>query len=184
MAPPRAAAAAGSPPAPRPSSRPPPPPPPRPPPETEGPEPESSEQQDADSLWLQTLSERELDLLISIRELAVTRATDAGHPELAGRFHLRTLRALGVILLEDFKSRLHGSTSVNTNTFDRLALLRDPDVDVPAHRSDSDPEIVRTGEGQPVPDQINRKRKQTQNETHDEGALGPKKRKMEETRDD
>jgi hypothetical protein len=79
-----------------------------------GSEPES---QDADLQWLQTLAEPELvrllppsslntdefqsltvhicmqDLMISLKELAVTQAAD---PCLARRFHLRTLRALGV----------------------------------------------------------------------------------------
>jgi len=36
-------------------------------------------------------------VLVSLRELAVTRATNAGHPALADTvFHLRALRALGI----------------------------------------------------------------------------------------
>ncbi|XP_062233995.1 uncharacterized protein LOC133931181 isoform X2 [Phragmites australis] len=149
-----------------------------------GSEPETSQQQDADARWLETLSETELDLLISLKELAVTRATNAGHPKLADRFHLRTLRALGIVLLENFKGRLQESTSVNTNMFERLALLSDPDVDVSAHRSNFEPQVVRPSENQPVANGVNRKRKQMQDEPHEEGTLSPKKRRMDEAREE
>ncbi|AQK67438.1 hypothetical protein ZEAMMB73_Zm00001d014889 [Zea mays] len=82
----------------------------------------------ADARWLETLSEPELDVLVSLREVAVTRASDAGHPGLADTvFHLRALRALGVVLLEELKERLRQS-SADANVLDRSALLDDPEA--------------------------------------------------------
>lgn len=98
----------------------------------------SSRQQD--SQWLATLSEPELDLLISLKDLAATRAKNAGHPRLADKFDLRTLRALGIVLLQNFKERLK-ETSVDPNILDRLALLSDSGADFT--NSGSDSEVVR-----------------------------------------
>ncbi|KAF8697649.1 hypothetical protein HU200_035840 [Digitaria exilis] len=109
----------------------------------------------ADKRWLQTLSEPELDLLIGLKELAVTRASNAGHPHLADRvFHLRALRALAFVLLEECKERLRQASSVNnTSMLERLALLDDPDHE----------EVVRPGEDlMPVPTAVRKKRKQMQ----------------------
>ncbi|KAL6603366.1 hypothetical protein ACP70R_043727 [Stipagrostis hirtigluma subsp. patula] len=167
MAPPRAATAES--PSPAAPSPPPPPPPaaagdppvsPPPPAATGAAEPESSQQQDPDLLWLQTLSEPELDVLISIKEQAVKRATDAGNPNAARRLHLRMLRAFGNVLLQDFRQRLKGTTPININMFDRLSLLSDPGADVPTHMSNREPEVVTPSQDQPMQNGANRKRKQ------------------------
>nr|CAB3469455.1 unnamed protein product [Digitaria exilis] len=120
---------------------------------------ERKKRQDAeDKRWLQTLSEPELDLLIGLKELAVTRASNAGHPHLADRvFHLRALRALAFVLLEECKERLRQASSVNnTSMLERLALLDDPDPD-PDH------EVVRPCQDlMPVPAAVRKKRKKMQ----------------------
>ncbi|XP_066375478.1 uncharacterized protein [Miscanthus floridulus] len=124
----------------------------------------------ADAMWLQTLSETELDVLVSLRELAVTRATNAGHPALADTvFHLRALRALGIVLVEELKERLRQS-SANANVLDRLALLNDPEAE--AVRPSQDHQM-------PVPSGIHKKRKQRQVQDgwDAEGAQSPKRQK-------
>ncbi|TYI77899.1 hypothetical protein E1A91_D06G173700v1 [Gossypium mustelinum] len=49
-----------------------------------------------DANWLCSLSESELDLLISLKKLALKRASAIGHVQLAKKFNLKMLRALGV----------------------------------------------------------------------------------------
>ncbi|XP_021305828.1 uncharacterized protein LOC8066394 isoform X2 [Sorghum bicolor] len=112
------------------------------------------------------------DVLVSLRELAVTRATNAGHPALADTvFHLRALRALGIVLVEELKERLRQS-SANANVLDRLALLSDPEA-----------EVVRPSQDRqmPVPNGIHKKRKkQVQDGWDGEGAPSTKRRKPRE----
>ncbi|PPS16119.1 hypothetical protein GOBAR_AA04461 [Gossypium barbadense] len=48
-----------------------------------------------DANWLCSLSESELDLLISLKKLALKRASAIGHVQLAKKFDLKMLRALG-----------------------------------------------------------------------------------------
>ncbi|OEL26146.1 hypothetical protein BAE44_0012836 [Dichanthelium oligosanthes] len=107
----------------------------------------------ADTRWLQTLSEPELGLLIGLKELAVTRASNAGHPDLADKvFHLRALRALAYVLLEELKERL-GQASVNTSMLQGLALLNDLDPEEEV--------VVRPSQHvMPMPNVIHKKRKQ------------------------
>ncbi|RLN11737.1 hypothetical protein C2845_PM09G24720 [Panicum miliaceum] len=126
------------------------------------PESESKTRQDAeDTRWLQTLSEPELGLLIGLKEVAVTRASSAGHPDLADKvFHVRALRALAFVLLEELKERLR-QASVNTSMLEKLAL-----------QNDHDPEDVM-----PMPNGINKKRKQMQDGCDGEDAQSPKRRK-------
>ncbi|CAN6192513.1 unnamed protein product [Urochloa humidicola] len=129
------------------------------------PESESKTRQAAaDTRWLQTLSEPELGLLISLKELAVTRASSAGHPrDLADKvFHLRALRAL------ESKQRLRQASSVNTSMFERLALLNDPDPEEV---------VIPSQDAIPMPNGIHGKRKHTQDRCHGEGAQRPKRRK-------
>ncbi|CAN6192510.1 unnamed protein product [Urochloa humidicola] len=135
------------------------------------PESESKTRQAAaDTRWLQTLSEPELGLLISLKELAVTRASSAGHPrDLADKvFHLRALRALAFVLLEESKQRLRQASSVNTSMFERLALLNDPDPEEV---------VIPSQDAIPMPNGIHGKRKHTQDRCHGEGAQRPKRRK-------
>ncbi|KAG8050041.1 hypothetical protein GUJ93_ZPchr0009g1353 [Zizania palustris] len=104
-----------------------------------------------DSRWLQTLSDPELDLLITLKDLATSGQASRACAHL---YHLRTLRVLGIALLENIKQRL-GETSVNVdpNVFDRLALLSDPDVNLPCIGSDSESEPVgsKPSEDRPTP---------------------------------
>ncbi|CDY68700.1 BnaCnng60160D [Brassica napus] len=53
-----------------------------------------------DISWLCSLSEPELDLLISLKKLAIQRAEITDHYELADHFDLKLLRALGFVLME------------------------------------------------------------------------------------
>ncbi|CAL5050303.1 unnamed protein product [Urochloa decumbens] len=137
------------------------------------PESESKTRQAAaDTRWLQTLSEPELGLLISLKELAATRAFNAGHPDLVDKvFHLRALRALAFVLLEESKERLRQASSVSTSMLlDRLALLNDPDPD-------PDGVVIPSQEVIPMPNGIHRKRKHMQDRCHGEGAQSVLKRR-------
>ncbi|KAK3164320.1 hypothetical protein QOZ80_1AG0015980 [Eleusine coracana subsp. coracana] len=130
-------------------------------------EPES---QDAYTRWLETLSEPELDLVISLKELAVTQAA---HFDLSQRFHLRTLRALGTVLLQHFGDRLKQNSG--RLELDRLALLRDPDVDAPTNR----PEVPGSNKVQSMSNGVHKKRKRLQHGSDEESASNSKKRNME-----
>ncbi|CAK9147298.1 unnamed protein product [Ilex paraguariensis] len=55
-----------------------------------------------DVRWLCSLSESELDFLISLKMLVIQRAKKIGQEALANKFDLRMLRALGFILMEHF----------------------------------------------------------------------------------
>ena len=106
----------------------------------------------------------------------MTRASNAGHPDLADRvFHVRALRALGIsppcfsslppkyyakfivdfaafVLLEELKERLR-QASVNTSMLETLALLNGHDHE----------EVVRPSQDvMPMPNGIKKKRKQMQ----------------------
>ncbi|XP_058213981.1 uncharacterized protein LOC131325649 isoform X1 [Rhododendron vialii] len=59
-----------------------------------------------DVRWLCSLSESELDLLISLKEMVLRRAKIIGHDSLAKKFDLKMLRALGFILMEHLKGQL------------------------------------------------------------------------------
>ncbi|CAM0871790.1 unnamed protein product [Alopecurus aequalis] len=96
------------------------------------------------------------DFLISLKMLAVKRAETAGRPHLADAFDLRTLRALGIVLLESFKERLK-ETSVDPAILDNLALTRDSDVN--ASDSGSDSEVFRSRKYQPTANSVKKKRK-------------------------
>ncbi|GLT59950.1 hypothetical protein SLA2020_327430 [Shorea laevis] len=59
-----------------------------------------------DVSWLCSLSESELDMLISLKMLAIQRAKVIGHYELAEKFDLKMLRALGFVLTEYVKENV------------------------------------------------------------------------------
>ncbi|KAK2982254.1 hypothetical protein RJ640_016384 [Escallonia rubra] len=63
--------------------------------------------------WLCSLSESELDLLISLKQMVLQRAKPIGHESLAKKFDLKMLRALGFILLEHLRVRLKDSSSIS-----------------------------------------------------------------------
>uniref|UniRef100_A0A453TDM9 Gamma-tubulin complex component n=3 Tax=Aegilops tauschii subsp. strangulata TaxID=200361 RepID=A0A453TDM9_AEGTS len=131
---------------------------------------ESSASTEEESRWLAALSESELDLLVSLKLLAVKRAETSGRPHLADAFDLRTLRALGVVLLEDFKQRLREETSLDAILLDRLALSRDPDADCTVSCNSSDSKVFRQhSKDQPIkPSGVKKKRKRTHDGRHGE----------------
>ncbi|EXB75144.1 hypothetical protein L484_025920 [Morus notabilis] len=59
-----------------------------------------------DVTWLCSLSESELDMLISLKMLVVQRAKIVGYDKLAHKFNLKMLRALGLILMEYLKEKV------------------------------------------------------------------------------
>ncbi|XP_035545367.1 uncharacterized protein LOC109004735 isoform X2 [Juglans regia] len=58
-----------------------------------------------DVTWLCSLSESELDMLISLKIMLIQRAKVIGHESLAENFDLKILRALGFILMEYLKGK-------------------------------------------------------------------------------
>ncbi|KAJ7942847.1 Gamma-tubulin complex component protein, partial [Quillaja saponaria] len=56
-----------------------------------------------DVRWLCSLSESELDFLICLKMLVIQRSKVIGHAELANKFDLKTLRAMGLVLIEYVK---------------------------------------------------------------------------------
>ncbi|XVE51716.1 hypothetical protein DITRI_Ditri02bG0063400 [Diplodiscus trichospermus] len=65
-----------------------------------------------DVSWLCSLSESELDLLISLKKLAMKRASVIGHVQLAKKFDLNMLRALALSLMECLKEKLKDSSTI------------------------------------------------------------------------
>ncbi|KAK3188849.1 hypothetical protein Dsin_028410 [Dipteronia sinensis] len=59
-----------------------------------------------DASWLCSLSESEIDMLINLKLLVLQRAKIIGHEDLANKFDLKMLRALGLILMEYFKGKV------------------------------------------------------------------------------
>ncbi|XP_074284685.1 uncharacterized protein LOC141609803 [Silene latifolia] len=59
-----------------------------------------------DVSWLHSLSESEIDLLISLKDIVVQRAKVVGHESLADKFDLKMLRALGFILIQHVKGQI------------------------------------------------------------------------------
>ncbi|KAJ0016642.1 hypothetical protein Pint_11591 [Pistacia integerrima] len=88
-----------------------------------------SENRIEDVSWLCSLSESELDMLISLKVLVLQRAKIIGHEELAEKFDLKMLRALGLILMEyskqKFKDLSHIPGSAEPSSFiDGCNLLK------------------------------------------------------------
>ncbi|XP_015583311.1 uncharacterized protein LOC107262379 isoform X2 [Ricinus communis] len=63
--------------------------------------------------WLCSLTESELDLLISLKTLVIQRAKVIGHEELAAKFDLKMLRALALVLMEYTKGNIKSSTHIS-----------------------------------------------------------------------
>ncbi|KAH7537125.1 hypothetical protein FEM48_Zijuj03G0058600 [Ziziphus jujuba var. spinosa] len=59
-----------------------------------------------DLSWLCSLSESELDMLISLKLLVLQRAKIIGNEELAQKFDLKMLRALVLVLMEYAKEKV------------------------------------------------------------------------------
>ncbi|KAL7603175.1 hypothetical protein Lser_V15G15813 [Lactuca serriola] len=62
-----------------------------------------------DVRWLCSLSESELDLLVSLKEMAIQRASFIGHESLANNFDLKKLRDLSFLLMQVQKQQLKES---------------------------------------------------------------------------
>ncbi|KAG8660881.1 uncharacterized protein LOC110606348 [Manihot esculenta] len=56
--------------------------------------------------WLCTLSESELDMLISLKMLVIQRAKVLGYEDLAMKFDLKVLRTLAFVLMEYLKGNV------------------------------------------------------------------------------
>uniref|UniRef100_A0A9I9DRZ1 Uncharacterized protein n=1 Tax=Cucumis melo TaxID=3656 RepID=A0A9I9DRZ1_CUCME len=78
-----------------------------------------------DISWLCSLSESELDLLISIKMLVLQRAKAIGHENLAEKFDLKTLRTIGFVLMEHLKGELRTSdvTDLSQSALNACNLL-------------------------------------------------------------
>ncbi|CAA0344084.1 hypothetical protein AtNW77_Chr1g0082691 [Arabidopsis thaliana] len=76
-----------------------------------------------DLTWFCSLSESELDLLISLKKLAIQRAKISGHQELADKFDLKLLRSLGLVLMEHARKRVQNDTSLAPSVVHQLRLL-------------------------------------------------------------
>lgn len=81
-----------------------------------------------DVKWLCSLSESELDMLISLKKLALQRAKAVGHESLAQKFDLKMLRALGFILMQQIKGKVNDLQVAgligSNNLFDGCNLLK------------------------------------------------------------
>uniref|UniRef100_A0A1J3GP46 Uncharacterized protein n=1 Tax=Noccaea caerulescens TaxID=107243 RepID=A0A1J3GP46_NOCCA len=75
-----------------------------------------------DITWFCSLSESELDLLISLKKLAVQRAKISGQEEIAEKFDLKMLRALGLVLMDYFRKRVQDDTSLAASVVHQLRL--------------------------------------------------------------
>ncbi|XP_074562786.1 uncharacterized protein LOC141819355 [Curcuma longa] len=78
-------------------------------------EPRSDGGAGRDMEWLATLSEIELDFLISLKELVIRRATTIGHKHLADKFDVKMLRGLGIVMLEYAKNHTESVQSPSLN---------------------------------------------------------------------
>ncbi|XP_068649382.1 uncharacterized protein [Aristolochia californica] len=73
-----------------------------------------------DAAWLSTLSESEIDLLVSLKKLVIQRASVIGEEKLIENFDLRMLRSLGIVLIEVLKERLESKSLVSSMEASRL----------------------------------------------------------------
>uniref|UniRef100_A0A7N0UDH0 Uncharacterized protein n=2 Tax=Kalanchoe fedtschenkoi TaxID=63787 RepID=A0A7N0UDH0_KALFE len=77
-----------------------------------------------DVTWLCSLTESELDMLISLRKMVIQRAKVIGHTDLANKIDLKMLRALGFILMEYCKAQMRDQGLAGSDAFlDKCNLL-------------------------------------------------------------
>ncbi|KAI4375555.1 hypothetical protein MLD38_013411 [Melastoma candidum] len=60
----------------------------------------------SDAAWLCSLTESELDFLVSLKTLVIQRAENMGVAFLAERFDLKMLRALGLLLMDHLQGNI------------------------------------------------------------------------------
>ncbi|XP_034210704.1 uncharacterized protein LOC117623819 isoform X1 [Prunus dulcis] len=70
-----------------------------------------------DVSWLCSLSESELDMLISLKSIVLQRARMIGHEELANNFDLKMLRALAFVLMECIRDKVKDLTLAESAAF-------------------------------------------------------------------
>ncbi|XP_061343119.1 uncharacterized protein LOC133289235 [Gastrolobium bilobum] len=66
-----------------------------------------------DVTWLCSLSESEIDMLISLKLLIIQRAKMIGCDELANKFDLKMIRAIALVLMEHLKTELKDSLLIS-----------------------------------------------------------------------
>ncbi|KAG9128886.1 hypothetical protein Leryth_009622 [Lithospermum erythrorhizon] len=69
-----------------------------------------------DVRWLCSLTDSELDLLISLKCLAIQRAKRIGHIQLAEKFNLKVLRGLSFVMMENLKRQLNELPSTSASS--------------------------------------------------------------------
>ncbi|XP_057431804.1 uncharacterized protein LOC130724555 isoform X2 [Lotus japonicus] len=72
----------------------------------------SSETRVEDVAWLCSLSESEIDMLISLKLLIIRRAKMIGCKELANKFDLKMLRVIAFVLMEHLKAEVKDSSLI------------------------------------------------------------------------
>ncbi|PNX94542.1 Spc97/Spc98 family of spindle pole body (SBP) component [Trifolium pratense] len=65
-----------------------------------------------DVAWVCSLSESEMDFLISLKLLITQRAERIGCKNLADRFDLKTIRAIAFVLMENLKAELKDTSTI------------------------------------------------------------------------
>ncbi|TKY68739.1 microtubule cytoskeleton organization [Spatholobus suberectus] len=65
-----------------------------------------------DLAWLYSLSESEIDMLISLKLLIIQRAKMIGYKELANKSNLKMIRAIALVLMEHLKAEIKDSSLV------------------------------------------------------------------------
>ncbi|WJX95322.1 hypothetical protein P8452_76657 [Trifolium repens] len=65
-----------------------------------------------DVAWICSLSESEMDFMISLKLLITQRAERIGCKNLADRFDLKTIRAIAFVLMENLKAEVKDSSTI------------------------------------------------------------------------
>ncbi|XP_004515022.1 uncharacterized protein [Cicer arietinum] len=71
-----------------------------------------SETRVQDVAWLCSLSQSEIDMLISLKLLIIKRATKIGCKKLADQFDLKMLRGIAFVLMENLKAEIKDSSLI------------------------------------------------------------------------
>nr|CAD1830211.1 unnamed protein product [Ananas comosus var. bracteatus] len=117
------------------------------------------------------------DFLISLKEMVAVRAKNVGFSDLAEKFDVRMLRALWIILLENFKGRLK-SASTDPKLVEMLASLGGSSLAPPDQESSSCSELSINDIS--MPSFITPRRKRMQDGLRGESVQGScKKQKTE-----
>ncbi|GJS53762.1 hypothetical protein Tco_0627124 [Tanacetum coccineum] len=77
-----------------------------------------------DIRWLCSLSESELDLLISLKKMAIQRSSFIEHHFLSHKFDLKLLRGLSFVLIQVLKDRLGDNSQVAESCLEKSNLVK------------------------------------------------------------